>query len=110
MHEASALTATRGIRYAPGLTLRRPLGQLTTFRIGRNNTVQWTLRGVPGGVSIDLSRDDGETWTRLIDDAENLGFYDWTGSGPPAPRARIRVTSVARPELAQTSPSFAIIQ
>jgi hypothetical protein len=105
--EASALTTTRGARHAPALTLRRPMGE-TMFWIGRNNTIQWTLRGVAGGVSIDLSRDDGESWTRLVDEAENVGFYDWTGSGDTTFRARIRVTSTARPEFTQTSPTFAI--
>ena len=56
--ESSAVTTTRGVRHSPALTLRRPDGG-TVFWIGRNNTVQWTLRGVAGGVSIDLSRDDG---------------------------------------------------
>ena len=78
--ESSALTTTRGVRHAPALTLRRPMGD-TMFWIGRNNTIQWTLRGVAGGVSVDLSRDDGATWTRLSDEAENVGFYDWTGVG-----------------------------
>ena len=103
--EASALTTTRGIRYAPALTLRRPASE-TTFRIGRNNTIQWTLRGVAGGVSIDLSRDDGETWTRLTDEAENVGFYDWTGTGVLTSRAKIRVTSLVRPELTQPRRPF----
>jgi hypothetical protein len=105
--ETSAQTTTRGVAYAPALTLRRPVGE-TTFRIGRNNTVQWTLRGVAGGVRIDLSRDDGATWTRLSDEADNVGFYDWTGTGDVTARARIRVSSLARPELTQTSSSFAI--
>jgi hypothetical protein len=105
--EASALTTTRGVTYAPALTLRRPVGE-TVFRIGRNNTIQWVLRGVAGGVSIDLSRDGGETWTRLIDEAQNVGFYDWTGVGEETSRARIRVTSIAKPELTQTSPTFSI--
>ena len=105
--ESSAQTTTRGVRHAPALTLRRPVGD-TMFRIGRNNTVQWTLRGVAGGVSIDLSRDDGATWTRLSDEVENVGFYDWTGAGDETSRARIRVSSLARPELTQTSPSFSI--
>jgi hypothetical protein len=105
--EASALTMTRGVRHTPALALRRPAGG-TTFGIGRNNTVQWTLRGVTGGVRIDLSRDDGETWTSLSDEVENVGFYDWTGAGPTTSRARIRVSSLARPELTQTSPPFAI--
>jgi choice-of-anchor B domain-containing protein len=105
--ESSVLATTRGVRHSPALALRRPTSD-TTFWIGRNNTIQWTLRGVAGGVSIDLSRDDGATWTRLIDEAENVGFYDWTGTGDATLHARIRVTSVARPELSQTSPSFSI--
>jgi choice-of-anchor B domain-containing protein len=105
--EASALTLTRGVKYAPALALRRPIGE-TTFWIGRNNTIQWTLRGVAGGVSIDLSRDDGQTWTRLGDGVENVGFYDWTGIGDVSSAARVRVSSVARPELTQTSSSFPI--
>jgi choice-of-anchor B domain-containing protein len=106
MREASAQTITRGIRYAPVLTLRRPFAD-TTFRIGRNNTIQWTLRGVTGGVSVELSQDDGVTWTRL-GEVENVGFYDWTGVGAPTSRAKVRVTSLTRPELTHTSPSFAI--
>ena len=106
--EASAQTITRGVRHASALTLRRPVGD-TTFRIGRNNTVQWTLRGVAGGVTVDLSRDDGATWTRLSDDVENVGFYDWTGAGEITSRARVRVSSRTRPELTQTSPVFSIV-
>ena len=108
MREASAQTITRGVRYAPALALRRPF-EGTTFRIDRNNTVQWTLRGVTGGVSIDLSRDEGATWTRLSDDVENVGFYDWTGVGPATSRAKIRVASVTRPDFTQTSPIFSIV-
>ena len=105
----AAETTTRVVRHAPALTLRRPASG-TLFRLGRNNTVQWTLRGVAGGVSVDLSHDDGATWTRLSDQAENVGFYDWTGIGATTSRAKIRVTSLANPELTQTSPSFSIVR
>jgi hypothetical protein len=105
--EVSAQTITRGIRPTPALALRRPVGE-TTFKIGRNNTVQWVLRGVAGGVSVDLSRDGGATWTRLSDEVDNVGFYDWTGTGALTSRARIRVSSRTRPELTQISPAFAI--
>jgi choice-of-anchor B domain-containing protein len=105
--EASAQTITRGVRYEPALALRRPVSD-TTFWIGRNNTIQWTLRGVAGGVSVELSRDDGATWTRLGDAAQNAGFYDWTGAGVVTSRARIRVRSLTRPELTHISPRFAI--
>jgi len=106
--EATAMTVTRGVKHPPAITLRRPAGE-TVFRLGRNNTIQWILRGVAGGVRVDLSRDDGETWARLADEVENVGFYDWTGEGEETLRARIRVTSVTRPDLTQTSPSFPII-
>jgi hypothetical protein len=106
--EASAKTITRGLKQTAVLALHRPMGD-TTFRIGRNNTVQWTLRGVAGGVSVDLSRDDGETWERLSDEVENDGFHDWTGVGPATFTAKIRVSSLTRPELTQSSPSFAIV-
>jgi len=98
---------TRIVRYTPSLTLQRP-GSDTLFRLGRNNTVQWTMHGVAGGVTIDLSRDDGATWTRVSDNAENNGFYDWTGSGVVSSQAKIRVTSLTNPELTQTSSSFSI--
>ena len=107
--EASAQTITRGVAYAPALTLRRPLGG-TQFSIGRNNTVQWTLRGVTGGVSIELSRNDGATWASLSDQVENVGFYDWTGSGDLTSRARIRIKSRTRPDLTVTSSSFSILR
>ena len=102
-------TTTRVVRHPPGLTLRRPAGG-TLFRLGRNNTVQWTMRGVAGGVAIDLSRDDGATWTRINDEAGNTGFFDWTGGGEVSSRVRIRVTSVTNPALTQTSSSFSIIR
>ena len=108
MESSATTTTTRVVKHAPALALRRPFSD-TLFRLGRNNTVQWTLRGVTGGVSVDLSRDDGATWTRLADEAENVGFYDWTGTGAVSSRTRIRVTSVANPALTQTSPSFSIV-
>lgn len=106
--ERSALTLTRSARPAPELSLRRP-GAGTVFRLGRNNTIQWTLRGIGEGVSIDLSRDDGVTWTRLSDYADNVGFFDWTGAGATTTRARVRVSSVSTPRLTQTSPTFSIV-
>jgi choice-of-anchor B domain-containing protein len=105
--ERSVLTMTRSARRESVLTLRRPDAG-TIFRIGRNNTVQWTLRGAAGGVGIDLSRDDGVTWTIVGESAENVGFYDWTGVGDETTRARIRVRSLSDARLTQTSPSFSI--
>jgi choice-of-anchor B domain-containing protein len=107
VHEVSAIATTRGVRYEPTLVLHRPLDG-ATFRVGRNNTVQWTLRGVNGGLRIELSRDGGGNWTTLSENAPNTGFFDWTAAGAPTTRARIRLTSVIRPDLRQTSSDFTI--
>ena len=108
MESHATVTTTRVVRHDPVLTLRRPVSD-TLFRLGRNNTIQWTLRGATGGVAIDLSSDDGATWTRVSDEAENVGFYDWTGAGETTSRAKIRVTSTVNPGLTQTSPTFSIV-
>ena len=108
VREASALVTTRSVEYSPRLELRRPDAE-TTFVVGRNNTVQWTLRGVEGNVRIELSRDDGQSWVTLVGETPNTGFFDWLASGASTRRARVRVTSLDRPELSQTSPVFAVV-
>jgi choice-of-anchor B domain-containing protein len=72
------------------------------IRVGRAAAIQFTLRGVEGGVRVELSADDGHTWTTLASDARNYGFYDWV-PGAVALSARVRVTSVADPRLTATS-------
>jgi choice-of-anchor B domain-containing protein len=73
-----------------------------TVRNGRAATIQFTLRGVEGGVRIDLSNDDGRTWTALSSNAPNNGFFDWVPAGA-GQQARVRVSSVADPQLTATS-------
>ena len=80
-----------------------------TIRAGRAAAIQFTLQGVEGGVRVELSRDDGRSWTALTAEAPNTGFYDWVPGSAPHPSARIRVTSIADPRLtAMSAGSFAI--
>jgi choice-of-anchor B domain-containing protein len=74
-----------------------------TVRLGRAAMVQFTLRGVEGGVRVELSSDDGRTWTPLAATAPNNGFFDWVPSGGTQLLARVRVTSVSDPQLTATS-------
>jgi choice-of-anchor B domain-containing protein len=90
------------------LVLRYPNGG-ETIRANRASAVQFTLRGVEGGVKVELSRDDGRTWTTLASNAPNVGFYDWVPSTGVESLARVRVTSLADPRLtAMSAASFAI--
>jgi choice-of-anchor B domain-containing protein len=103
-------TATLTARVEPARRELRLLGPVggETWRTGRAFTIQWTLRGVDGGVRVELSRDDGSNWIAIADEAANTGFFDWTASGPTA-RARVRVTSLVDPSLqAASSGAFAI--
>jgi choice-of-anchor B domain-containing protein len=82
------------------LVLRYPNGG-ETLPLNRLAAIQWTLRGVEGGVRIEYSG-DGERWTRLAETPQSLGFQDWV-PGLPMPNARVRVTSLADPSLTVTS-------
>jgi choice-of-anchor B domain-containing protein len=90
------------------LILRYP-NQGETIRDGRATAIQFTLRGVEGGVKVELSRDDGRTWVQLAANAPNIGFYDWVPSTGVQSLVRVRLTSVADPRLTATSAApFAI--
>ncbi len=90
------------------LVLRYPNGG-ETVRPARASAIQFTMRGVEGGVKVELSVDDGRTWTPLAANAPNVGFYDWVPPAAAQPLARVRVTSLADSRLTATSASsFAI--
>jgi flagellar hook capping protein FlgD len=44
-------------------------------------------------VDVELSRDNGGSWTTLATDVPNTGSLAWTVSGPPTTTARLRVTA-----------------
>jgi choice-of-anchor B domain-containing protein len=90
------------------LVLRYPNGG-ETVRPARASAIQFTMRGVEGGVKVELSVDDGRTWTTLAASAPNVGFYDWVPPAGVQSLARVRVTSLTDSRLTATSAgSFAI--
>jgi hypothetical protein len=89
------------------LLLRYP-NEGGTIAAGRASAVQFTLRGVAGGVKVELSRDEGRTWTSLATNAPNTGFFDWVPAAGGSSLARVRVTSVEDARLSAASGSFTI--
>jgi hypothetical protein len=57
----------------------------------------------PRGVKIELSRDEGRTWTTIIPNTANDGSEPWRVTGSPTTRALIRVTNIADPAISDTS-------
>jgi hypothetical protein len=67
--------------------------------IGARQAINWTSDGVTGNVDVELSRDNGRTWTALFTDTPNDGTEVWTVAGPASSTAKIRVKMHSRPEI-----------
>ena len=66
--------------------------------------------GITGQVKIDISRDSGATWNTIVSPTPNNGSYAWTAHGQLTTQARIRVTSLNFPAVADASDAdFAIV-
>jgi proprotein convertase P-domain-containing protein/VCBS repeat protein len=73
--------------------------------VGTIEPIAWTSSGLIGDVKIDYSTNGGLTWNPIYGSTENDGFALWTVQGPVTGQARIRVSSVADPTLADISNS-----
>jgi len=93
----------------PGsLTVTAPNGG-GSWVIGGAQTIRWSSAGVSGNVRIELSRNNGSTWTTLLSSVPNTGAQSWTVTGPATTQARIRISSVTGAATSDTSDaSFAI--
>jgi len=93
----------------PSLTVTGPAAGAVTYS-GTPVTVTWTdnLPDVDP-VTIELSRDDGATFTILEAAAPNTGSFVWTASGPDTATARVRVTSNGAVPASGVGPAFQIV-
>ncbi len=86
----------------PHIELSYPNGGQMLYE-GQACNLTWSSYSAGDRVQIELSRDDGETWSSIVDSTENDGLYAWVVEGPGTPTARIRVTSVENPSLFDAS-------
>ncbi len=77
----------------PTIVLVTPNGG-DAWPIGNIETITWASSGIFGDIKIELSRDGGQSYTVLFDSVSNTGSQPWLVTGPPAPQALIRVTSL----------------
>ncbi|HPR18584.1 MAG TPA: T9SS type A sorting domain-containing protein, partial [Candidatus Cloacimonadota bacterium] len=59
-------------------------------------------------VEVELSMDNGFTWTTLANDAPNVGKFYFTVPGPPSDHCRVRISN-AEHNVENTSPFFEIV-
>ncbi len=91
------------------ITVSSPNGG-ETWPIGSTHAIQWSSNGISGNVKIALSRDGGATWTTLSNSTANNGTKNWKVTKPATTQARIRVSSVNSPSVADTSNANFTIQ
>ena len=80
------------------LTILSPNGD-DVLEIGALISIQWNSYNLGGGIKIELSRDGGNTFELLADNQPNVGFYNWTVSGPATFEAVIKITSNSKSEV-----------
>ncbi len=67
-------------------------------------TVQWSIGGVSGNVSIELSRDGAAgPWVTLLASTPNDGVQTVITTGPATTHARVRLTSLSSPDTTDMS-------
>jgi len=84
------------------ITVTRPNGR-EAWPIGSSQTIQWTSTGLTGNVRVEASRNGGTTWALIAGNTSNNGAFNWTVTGPATTQARIRVTSLTDPTVADAS-------
>lgn len=91
----------------PSITLTGPNGG-QTYRTGDTMTVKWESQDVSGDFRVELSRDNGASWTEIGMTAENI--FDWKVAGPDSDQCLVRVATTSYPLVDDTSDAvFAII-
>ena len=72
--------------------------------------IRWKSVGVGGNVQIQLSRDDGASWTTIVENTANDGAEEWNVMGPATTQARIRVLKANKPAIQDSSNKTFTIQ
>jgi Ca2+-binding RTX toxin-like protein len=72
------------------------------FRAGHVETIGWTGSGFAGPVTIEISNDDGASWSNIVAGTANDGTFAWTPTTYTL-SGMIRVRADANPALVDTS-------
>jgi hypothetical protein len=92
------------------ITVTEPNGG-EEWLVGATGAIRWTALNTGATVSVELSRDDGASWSTISASTNNDGWFDWPVSVEPSDSCRIRTTSIAYPTVGDSSDGvFAIVR
>jgi hypothetical protein len=74
------------------------------WRVNQTVSIRWnsSVAGL-GRVKIELSTDDGQSWTTLLAATANDGQEAWKVARPTSSRCRVRITATVEPAASDTS-------
>jgi len=77
----------------PTITVQHTIGS-STWTTGSTQTIRWQTNLRPSDpMNIEISRNAAAgPWTTIASNVPNAGSFDWTVTGPPTTRARIRIS------------------
>jgi hypothetical protein len=93
----------------PGITVTAPAAGESWY-VGETKNITWTSVGGIEDVRIELSRDNGSTWSDIIGRTPNDGNYGWTVTSPTSIRCLIRVSDHANASVRDIGDTFAVRQ
>jgi hypothetical protein len=76
------------------LTVISPNGG-ESWDTGTTHSINWTSTGNVGNVKIELSTDNGGTWSTIVSSTANDGIYSWTISANPSTQCMVRITDIS---------------
>ncbi|MGD9972826.1 MAG: DUF1566 domain-containing protein [Desulfatirhabdiaceae bacterium] len=92
------------------LFISAPL-QAEFLQIGSQKVILWDTEGIPGNVSISLSRDGGKTCDEtIVSSTPNTGSYSWTISGPQSVNCMLKIEPESDPSKGTTQGLFTIYE
>ncbi|MBD3376267.1 T9SS type A sorting domain-containing protein [candidate division KSB1 bacterium] len=107
------ITDTSDDRFAirsPGLTLLVPNGG-EKWSPGQEQDILWQSSGAIPQVDIEITYDDGTTWSAIAQQVTNNGQYSWTVPETLSDSCWIRISDSANPDVQDVSDNrFAIVQ
>ncbi len=107
-HPADVIPAVFTISATPAIIVTAPVGG-ENWGIGSVQTIRWASTNTSGRINIEISRDNGSSWSMLEADlVDNGGHFDWNVTGPAADFCLIRVSDTDGDPVAVSPAPFRI--
>lgn len=80
-----------------------------TWGVSTMQNITWTSSGVTN-VKIELSTDNGSSWSDIIASTPSSGTYNWTVSNTPSTQCLVRISDVSNPSTLDESDAVFTIE